>query len=53
MMLERAILLKNALHNIASADKDLNKYILSDDEWDCIKDIQEFLQVYNLLIKNV
>jgi hypothetical protein len=29
MILERALLLKNALHNISSSEEELNKYILS------------------------
>lgn len=48
MMLERALLLKNALHNIALSDEKLNIYILSNYEWNCIKEIHEFLQVCNL-----
>jgi len=36
-----------------SADKDLRKYILSEEEWNSISDIHEILQVsYSLISKN-
>ena len=49
MMIERALKLRQALHNLASSDRDLSKYLLSDDEWNCIVEIHELLQVCNLL----
>ncbi|GBB98930.1 hypothetical protein RclHR1_33660001 [Rhizophagus clarus] len=35
-----------ALHNTVSADKELRKYLLSEEEWICISDIHEILQYY-------
>jgi hypothetical protein len=49
-MIERALKLKQALHNLASTDRDLLSYLLSDNEWNCILEIHELLQVCNLLI---
>jgi len=43
MMIERALLLKKALHNLTSSEKDLLKYVLSDDEWFCISEIQKLM----------
>ena len=50
MMIERALKLREALHNLASSDRDLSKYLLSEDEWNCVVEIHELLQVWNLLI---
>lgn len=50
MMLERALKLKQALHNLASSDRDLINYLLTENEWNCISEIHELLQVCNLLI---
>lgn len=49
-MIERALKLKQALHNLASSDRNLSNYLLLDDEWNCIVAIHELLQVCNLLI---
>lgn len=49
-MLERALKLKKALHNIALTDKDLVKYKLSDNEWTITSEIHKLMQVCNLLI---
>ena len=49
-ILDQALLLKKALHVVASSDNNLKKYILLDNEWDCINEIHKFLQVCNLLI---
>ncbi|CAB4485121.1 unnamed protein product [Rhizophagus irregularis] len=40
IMLERALTLKQPLHNTASADKDLKKYILLEEEWERILEIR-------------
>ena len=45
MMIERALKLREALHNLASSDRDLSKYLLSEDEWNCVVEIHELLQV--------
>ncbi|GES92401.1 zinc finger BED domain-containing protein DAYSLEEPER-like [Rhizophagus clarus] len=37
---------QRALHNTVSADKELRKYLLSEEEWICISDIHEILQYY-------
>lgn len=50
IMIERALKLKQALHNLASSDRNLSNYLLSESEWDCILEIHELLQVCNLLI---
>lgn len=50
IMIERALKLKQALHNLASSDRNLSNYLLLDDEWNCIVAIHELLQVCNLLI---
>jgi hypothetical protein len=50
MMIERALKLRVALHNLASSDRDLSKYLLLDDEWDCVIEIHKLLQVCNLII---
>ncbi|GBC53601.2 ribonuclease H-like protein [Rhizophagus irregularis DAOM 181602=DAOM 197198] len=46
IMLERALTLKQPLHNTASADKDLKKYILLEEEWERILEIRGILQHY-------
>lgn len=46
MMIERALNLKQAIHNIVSSDRDLSKYLILEDEWNCIAEIHELLQVY-------
>lgn len=46
-------LIIQALHNTVSADKELRKYLLSEEEWICISDIHKILQViidYNSFI---
>ncbi len=48
-MINRALTLRLTFHIIASSDQDLKKYVLLDNEWDCIKEIHKFLQVCNLL----
>ena len=45
MMIKRALKLREALHNLASSDRDLSKYLLSEDEWNCVVEIHELLQV--------
>ncbi|CAB5205209.1 unnamed protein product [Rhizophagus irregularis] len=45
-MITRALELKQPLHNTVSADKDLRKYILSEEEWQCILDVHEILQYF-------
>ncbi|CAB5175595.1 unnamed protein product [Rhizophagus irregularis] len=45
-MITRALELKQPLHNIVSADKDLRKYILSEEEWQYILDVHEILQYF-------
>ncbi len=48
MMIERALKLKQALHNFTSADRDLNNYVFSDNEWSCIEEIHLLMQVRKL-----
>lgn len=47
-MIERALKLKEPLHNLTSYDKDLNNYIFSEEEWECIKNIHKLMEVCNL-----
>ena len=50
MMIDRALILKNALHIVASSDENLKKYLLSKNEWKYIDEVHKFLQVCILLI---
>ena len=38
-------LIIQTLHNTAAADKELKKYLLSEEEWCCISDVHGILQV--------
>ena len=38
------------MHNTSSADKDLKKYILSEEEWEYISEIRDILQVNQLFL---
>lgn len=49
-MIERALKLKEPLSNLTSYDKDLNDYIFSEEEWECIKNIHKLMKVCNLYI---
>ena len=50
-MINQALILRSTLYIIASSDQNLKKYVLSDNKWNCIKEIHKFLQIYNLLKK--
>ena len=52
MMINRAILLKKALHIVLSSDNNLKKYFLSSNDWNYINEIHKFLQVCYLFIYN-
>jgi hypothetical protein len=47
-MVERALKLRQALHNFTSSDRDLNNYVLSDNEWIFINEIHLLMQVCKL-----
>lgn len=47
-MIERALKLKQALHNFTSSDRDLYNYVFSDNEWNLMEEIHSLMQVCKL-----
>ncbi|CAB5382552.1 unnamed protein product [Rhizophagus irregularis] len=48
IMIERALKLRQALHNFTSADRDLKHYLFSDNEWKLIEEIHSLMQYFKI-----
>ncbi|GBC12416.2 zinc finger BED domain-containing protein 1-like [Rhizophagus irregularis DAOM 181602=DAOM 197198] len=48
IMIERALKLRQALHNFTSADRDLKHYLFSDNEWKLIEEIHLLMQYFKI-----
>ncbi|CAH1763824.1 8132_t:CDS:2, partial [Entrophospora sp. SA101] len=52
-MMKRALLLREPLHNMVSADKELKSYILSDNDWQRIEKISNLLECFQIATSEI